>query len=141
MEKRQFRGLSRPSPEKAADYPTLSEFEESRRSVLRRIGAAVLGLGSLGAILSACGDRVVHSEPDLGHTMGVARQPDSGIDQRPRLPDLQGVGPQPDALGDAEPPPDAEVPADAEPDWGMAGVPRMPDAEIDLPSDGGPGKD
>jgi hypothetical protein len=139
MDKRSFRKTPvRPTPDKDPSYPTLNAFDEGRRSALRRIGGTLLGLGSLGALLGACGDRPLHTEPDQGvGPAGVAPLPDSRIDQgRPEVPDATGgVAPPPDARIDQHPPPDAE------PDWPMAGVPRMPDAEIDHPSDGGPKQD
>lgn len=145
MDKRSFRktptrldGPCGPAQDEDPSYPTLKAFDDGRRSALRRIGAAVLGLGSLGALLSACGDRALHTEPDQGvGPAGVAPLPDSRIDQeRPEVPDATGgVAPPPDARIDQRPPPDAE------PDWPMGGVPRMPDAGIDTPSDGSPKQD
>ncbi len=129
--KRRFRSPA--TDAKPASYPTLESFDESRRSALKRIGAAVLGLGSLGALLAACGDRVVHTEPDQGiGPAGVAPLPDSRVDQTPPSPD-GGVAPMPDSRVDQRPKPEP----DAGPDWTMGGVPRMPDAGLDDPSDGG----
>jgi len=131
MDKRRFRTRSADET-KSASYPTLEEFDEGRRSALRRIGAAVLGLGSLGALLGAagCGDRALYREPDQSiGTAGLPPLPDARID--PPKPE-GGIAPQPDSRVDQPPP---------EPDWTMGGVPRMPDAGGDTPPDGGADSD
>ena len=119
MSKKLFRQRTIPSPE-AADYPTLEEFDGSRREFLARFGAAVLGAGMLGSVLSACGDRMVNQQPDQGMVAGGAPPPDAKADtaQPPLPPD--GEAPLPDAKID-------------EPDGMVAGGAPAPDAKIDTP--------
>ncbi len=116
MSKKQFRRrkVSRPDD---AEYPTLEEFDTGRRDFLARFGAAVLGAGVLGSVLSACGDRMVGEEPDLGTPPGGAPAPDAKIDSAPPVPP-DGAAPMPDAKID-------------DPDGIMAGGAPMPDAKMD----------
>jgi hypothetical protein len=132
MSKRGFRGSSTPQrPE--ADYPTLEQFDRSRREFL----LAALGAGGLVA-LSACGDRRAgkKADPDGGeptHDGGVGPQPDSGPPKPDVEPPSPGGAPLPDArvdpdaghiFGDVSEP-DARV--DQQP-WGPGGVPPLPDS-------------
>ena len=116
MSKKLFRQRKVPAPD-AADYPTLEEFDGSRRDFIARFGAAVLGASVLGSVLSACGDRLVGEDPDLGNPPGGAPSPDAKIDSQPPVPP-DGAAPMPDAKID-------------EPDGVMAGGAPMPDAQID----------
>lgn len=127
MSKKLFRQRKLPSP-RAADYPTLEEFDGSRRDFLSRFGAAVLGAGMLGSVLSACGDRMVGQEPDLGTPPpGGAPAPDAKIDtQQPPIPP-DGEAPLPDAKID-------------EPDGMVAGGAPAPDAKIDTKPEAPMGK-
>lgn len=136
MSKKLFRQRTLPSPQ-AADYPTLEQFEGSRRDFLARFGAAVLSAGMLGSVLSACGDRMIGAEPDLGPPpLGGAPAPDAKIDtQQPPFPP-DGEAPLPDAkidepagmLAGGAPAPDAKI--DTKPEAPM-GKRTPPDAMID----------
>lgn len=135
MSKRAFRESRAPTGEKPA-YPTLSDFDKSRRS-------ALLHLGAIGALLlMGCGERRISGGADAGPgsdgrvppqpdgpegPSGAAPLPDARSDLRrpdagPRYPDaslLEG-----DVAG-----PDARI---DEPDqWPLAGGAPMPPAEID----------
>lgn len=117
MSKKDFRQRVSPSP-RAADYPTTEEFDGGRRDFLARFGAAVLGAGVLGSVLTACGDRVVNAKPDQGMMAGAAPPPDAKVDSAPPLPP-DGEAPMPDAKID-------------EPDGLLAGGAPMPDAQADI---------
>jgi hypothetical protein len=119
MGKRAFRPAS---AEPAPRYPDLEEFDRSRRRFLTELGTAVLGLGSFGALLSACGDRAVDT--------------DSSIRDRVPFKDSSGVKRDPDARGDAPPfidsdagppPPDAGQPFDD----ALGGTAPLPDSRRD----------
>lgn len=112
MSKRSFRS-SRAAAPPDPEYPTLQRFDEGRRSFLRQLGGAVLGLGVLGAGLAACDGRPVKTEPDADLPPGVPRAPDAGIDGT--------IGPDGSA-----PVPDAKIDHGA-----IAGGAPAPDAEVD----------
>jgi hypothetical protein len=118
MSKRRFRSVPQ-SDERS--YPTLGSFDrQDRRSFLAKLGATVLGAGTLAAGLAGCGGRSVNSQPDMGHPPGAMPIPDARLDgASPDGPVMMGVAPEPDARIDE---PDGPT---------MAGVPRMPDAGID----------
>lgn len=154
MSKKQFRQRTVPRS-RDADYPTLEQFDSGRRDFLARFGAAVLGAGVLGSVLSACGDRSVGDQPDAGTSTppGGAPAPDAQIDTRPwhesgaapspdaaiEEPDgmLAGGAPAPDAKLDTTKPPEATMgkrtPPDAAIDQQQAspGFAPMPDAKVD----------
>jgi hypothetical protein len=119
-------------PTKAPDYPTLDEFDRGRRSFLGQLGAALLGAGTISAVIAGCGDRLLKQPPDDNPEPldGSAPAPDARIETRAPEPDaepLGGVARPLDARIDTRVlKPDAEP--DAEP---LAGVPLMPDARID----------
>lgn len=134
MSKRLFRSQRAPEKEPAS-YPTLDEFDQGRRDFLTRLGATVLGAGSLAAALSGCGERQLVGElkPDTHkhqHDGGVAPQPDME-------PPSPGGAPAPDARVDGHMDGDPAQPdsrIDHYEDGGhMGGAPRPPDAQIDQP--------
>ncbi len=90
MSKRAFRGTPAPSVDKPA-YPTLTDFDQSRRS-------ALLHLGALGALLfMGCGDRRISGGADA--RPGVdGRVPPPPAPDGPAGP--SGVAPLPDARSD-----------------------------------------
>jgi hypothetical protein len=125
MNKRHFR--QRPSAQgERPSYPTTESFERSdRRRFLARLGGTLLGAGALASGLAACGGRSVKTEPDQGHMMGEAPQPDAGVDT------LKPDALEPDMTieGGVAPPPPA--PADAGPEWTVEGDVTQPDAAVD----------
>lgn len=122
MSKRIFRGVVQASRRR---YPTLETFDrQDRRSFLARLGAAVLGAGSLAA-LSACSGRSVGSQPDMGHPPGAMPAPDARVDGEVPEPDgpmMMGVAPAPDSRTDVWTGADGAT---------IGGGPRIPDAAID----------
>jgi hypothetical protein len=88
--------LSQPPPQGKPSYPTYDEFEASRRTLLKQlgaIGAAILGAAALGG----CGERRVAAEPDLDidPIAGEGPLPDARIDSgRPDAERLSGAADQ-----------------------------------------------
>lgn len=127
MSKKLFRSPKRTAEPVAPSYPNLEQFDRGRRDFLSQFGAAVLGAGALGTLLSACGDRpAVNAQPDQGMVAGGAPAPDAKIDTRPPQPP-DGAAPAPDARIDK---PDQKV---KYPDGNIAGGAPAPDAMIDKP--------
>jgi len=138
MAKRTFR---RSPPPSGADYPTLDEFDRSRRRFLLGLGG-LLGAGAL----AACGNRAVHASPDGGSAadtltpgpdgpvnMGGALPPPAQLDQGPDTWEIDGEPPMPDARVDQPiaypgeaPQPDAQVDT-----WGVSGGAPQPPAKAD----------
>jgi hypothetical protein len=139
MSKRSFRDTPAPKTEKPS-YPTLKDFDQSRRTALLRLGGAI-GAALFGAAaLAGCGERKIGgSAPDAGRNP----PPPSDGGQSVESIGTQGVAPLYDARIDEKPPqePDARILAgdvpgpDArieEPDMGnMAGGAPLPPAQID----------
>jgi hypothetical protein len=131
MSKRLFRG-NVPVQQSQPQYPTLDDFDRSRRAFLTRLGGVLLGAGALGPVLSGCSDRAITLEENEA---GLPRGSDAGVDSSPLLPD--GSLPHPDMedhlAGDPMPPPsrlDARAP-DQGPEWQLEGDVAPPDATID----------
>lgn len=133
MGKRGFRaGAAASQP---ASYPTLREFDSSRRRFLASLGAAALGAAGLGAFFSACGDRSVSDpepqdlerRPPVHEAQGLAPAPDAREDHIPRHSG-DGLSPLPDSRLDAGPVPRPDM-------KDTAGLAPSPDARIDPSED------
>ncbi|MFH1130119.1 MAG: hypothetical protein V1754_02210 [Pseudomonadota bacterium] len=128
MSKRKFRAT--PTTQKGnPQYPTIDEFDTSRRDFLRRLGATVLGASALAAGLAACSDTTIPL-PDMLQPPGVAPMLDARIDG-------QTSDSGPDATAGVPPAPDARIDACTDtscllPDIGHTqGIAPMFDARID----------